>query len=48
VIAELEKKYSFHVWEKVNEDQSAIRLVTSWATKEEEVVGFIEELKKWV
>ncbi|ULT59240.1 aminotransferase class I/II-fold pyridoxal phosphate-dependent enzyme [Neobacillus drentensis] len=48
VIAELEKKYSFHVWEKVDEDQSAIRLVTSWATKEEEVVGFIEELKKWV
>ena len=48
VIGELEKKYSFHVWEKVNEDHSAIRLVTSWATKEEEVVGFIEELKKWV
>lgn len=48
VIAELEKKYSFHVWEKVNEDQSAIRLVTSWATKEDEVVGFIEELKKWL
>ncbi|MEH7094382.1 threonine aldolase family protein [Neobacillus vireti] len=46
VIAELEKKYSFHVWEKVDKDHSAIRLVTSWATKEEEVVGFIEELKK--
>jgi threonine aldolase len=48
VIAELEKKYSFHVWEKIDADQSAIRLVTSWATKEEEVVGFIEELKRWL
>ena len=47
VIAELEKKYSFHVWEKVDADHSAIRLVTSWATKEAEVVGFIEELKRW-
>jgi threonine aldolase len=47
VIAELEKKYSFHVWEKVDAGHSAIRLVTSWATKEEEVVGFIEELKRW-
>ncbi|MEH7121094.1 aminotransferase class I/II-fold pyridoxal phosphate-dependent enzyme [Neobacillus vireti] len=48
VIAALEKEYSFHVWEKIDEDHSAIRLVTSWATKEEEVAGFIEELKRWV
>ncbi|WP_160718811.1 threonine aldolase family protein [Bacillus sp. USDA818B3_A] len=48
LIAELEKKYDFHVWEKVDAERSAIRLVTSWATKENEVLGFIEELKKWV
>jgi threonine aldolase len=47
LIAELEKKYSFHLWEKVDADHSAIRLVTSWATKVEEVVGFVEELKRW-
>lgn len=46
VITILLNKYSFHIWEKVDLDKSAIRLVTSWATKEEEVVGFIEELKK--
>lgn len=46
VIAELEKKYTFHIWEKVDKDTSAIRLVTSWATKEDEVIGFIEEFKK--
>lgn len=45
LITELQKKYSFIVWEKVNEDHSAIRLVTSWATKEEMVLAFIEDLK---
>jgi len=45
VIAELQQSYSFHVWEKVDSDHSAIRLVTSWATKEEEVVAFIENVK---
>lgn len=46
VIAELEKKYGFHIWEKVDSDHSAIRLVTSWATKEDKVLEFIEDLKK--
>ncbi|MFC0024521.1 threonine aldolase family protein [Neobacillus cucumis] len=46
VIAELANKYSFHIWEKVDTDYSAIRLVTSWATKEEEVLGFIDQLKR--
>jgi threonine aldolase len=36
----------FHIWEKVDADHSAIRLVTSWATKEDEVLALIEELKK--
>ncbi|MCM3727006.1 aminotransferase class I/II-fold pyridoxal phosphate-dependent enzyme [Neobacillus cucumis] len=48
LITELEKTYAFHVWEKVDAEHSAIRLVTSWATKEDEVVGFIEELKRWL
>ncbi|MBU8918325.1 aminotransferase class I/II-fold pyridoxal phosphate-dependent enzyme [Bacillus sp. FJAT-29953] len=46
VIVELEKKYGFHIWEKVDSDHSAIRLVTSWATKEEKVLEFIKDLKK--
>ncbi len=46
LISELQKKYSFHIWEKVDDDHSAIRLVTSWATKAEVVVGFIEDLKQ--
>ena len=44
-ISELEKKYSFHNWEKVDSEHSAIRLVTSWATKEEAVQEFIDDFK---
>ena len=46
IIDKLQEKYFFYVWEKYNEENSAIRLVTSWATKEEKVNEFIEELKK--
>jgi threonine aldolase len=45
LISELQKKYSFYVWEVVDEDSSAIRLVTSWATKEEAAAAFIEDIK---
>jgi threonine aldolase len=46
LITELQKKYAFLIWEKIDENQSAIRLVTSWATKEDKVLEFIEDLKK--
>lgn len=46
VIKELEKEYSFHIWEKVSDTHSAIRLVTSWATKREAVLAFIEQVKQ--
>ncbi len=45
VIADLESKYAFHIWEKVDDDHSAIRLVTSWATKKEMVEAFIDDVK---
>lgn len=48
LIAELQKNYSFLIWEKVDSEHSAIRLVTSWATKEEKVFAFIEDVKKEV
>ena len=44
VIERLSEKYSFYIWEKINEDKSAIRLVTSWATKEEAVNSFMDDL----
>lgn len=45
VIDELSKKYQFYVWKKVDENKSAIRLITSWATKENEMEEFIKDLK---
>ena len=45
LIEKLEKKFSFYLWENVDENHSAIRLVTSWATKREAVLEFIRDLK---
>lgn len=46
LIEELLNKYSFHIWSKVDENNSAIRFVTSWATKEEAVLALIGDIKK--
>jgi len=35
-IAELQKYFDFHIWEKVDDDNSVIRLVCSWAADENE------------
>lgn len=44
-ITKLEKMYGFYVWEKVDKDSSAVRLVTSWATPEEKVDEFLKDLQ---
>ena len=44
VVECLRKNYDFSVWEKIDEDHTAIRLVTSWATKEECVIAFNKDL----
>lgn len=46
VISDLQNNYDFHIWEKIDSNFSAVRFVTSWATKEDEVTGLIEELKR--
>jgi threonine aldolase len=45
IIEKLQTMYGFYVWEKKDNDTSAIRLVTSWATKEEAVDEFLTDLK---
>lgn len=45
LIDKLMKMYGFYVWSKIDNDNSAIRLVTSWATTKEAVDGFIADLK---
>ena len=45
VIEKLQEKYLFIIWGSEDKDNSSIRLVTSWATSKEAVLGFIEDLK---
>ena len=45
IIEKLQEKYLFYVWSKIDENNSSIRLVTSWATQEEFVLKLIEDLK---
>ncbi|QDR79472.1 threonine aldolase family protein [Sporomusa termitida] len=45
LIKRLQEKYVFYVWENVDAEHSAIRLVTSWATREEIVLAFLKDLK---
>ncbi len=44
LIEDLSQNFSFYVWKKIDETSSAIRLVTSWATREEAVDRFISNL----
>ncbi len=44
LIQELNRSFEFYIWKKINEQHSAIRLVTSWATKEEAVDAFISQI----
>jgi len=48
LIAKLQENYSFYIWSKVDDNNSSVRIVTSWATKEDVVLKLIEELKKAV
>ncbi len=48
IIEELSKNYEFYVWKKIDGNTSAIRLVTSWATKEEAVDRFIGDLSLYL
>lgn len=44
LMQQLSAKYSFHVWQKIDEENSAIRLVTSWATEDVAIEQFLSDL----
>jgi len=46
LIERLNKLYGFYVWSKIDNSHSSIRLVTSWATKEEAVDEFLSDLEE--
>ncbi|OEF96545.1 threonine aldolase family protein [Desulfuribacillus alkaliarsenatis] len=44
-IEALKKHYSFLTWQRIDDKHSAVRFCTSWATKEEDVLRLISDLK---
>lgn len=46
LIEKLQRDYGFHFWEKFDEQSSIVRLVTSWATEESDVTGFLSDLQQ--
>lgn len=46
MINTLSEEFEFYVWKKIDEDYSAIRLITSWNTSDKAVNNFIEILNK--
>ena len=46
LINELSKKYLFHRIKRFNDENSIVRMVTSWATKPENIDEFLSDLKK--
>lgn len=46
-IEKLSQKFDFYEWKKMDEDYTAIRLITSWATPDEVVDAFIDEVSQF-
>lgn len=46
VFKKLEQQFEFTFWEKINDSHTSVRIVTSWATKEEDVKQLIEAIQK--
>lgn len=46
LIQTLSENFDFFVWKKVNEEFSAIRLITSWSTSDDAVNRFIEIIRE--
>lgn len=47
ILEQLSHKYSYSLWEKVDETHSAVRFCTSWATKKENIEELIRDIKKY-
>ncbi len=44
LVEKLLKKYSFHIWQQIDDEYTAIRLVCSWATPQNVVDEFIADI----
>ena len=44
-LEQLKEKYSFELWCKMDEEYSAVRFCTSWATKDEDIDSLLKDLE---
>ncbi|MCI8678126.1 MAG: low specificity L-threonine aldolase, partial [Lawsonibacter sp.] len=44
-VAVLRHKYSFEVWEKVDQAHTAVRFCTSWSTTDQDVDALIADIQ---
>lgn len=44
-IETLSENFDFYIWKKIDEDHSAIRLITSWASSDKLVEEFVKEIE---
>jgi len=47
VIARISEKYTFSCFAKLEGSRSVLRFCTSWATREKDVLEFLEDLRAW-
>lgn len=47
ILEKLSEKYIFSFWEKIDENNSAVRICTSWATKDENVTALLDDIKSF-
>lgn len=47
LVSNLQENFRFYVWDEISDEESMIRLVTSWATEEEQVERFIRLVENY-
>ncbi len=45
IIRKLEEAFGFYAWQKIDDKQTAIRLVCSWKTEKKQIEAFLSDLK---
>lgn len=46
VLEQLNQKYTYSYWQRIDDDNSAVRFCTSWATQQEVVLQLVEDILK--
>ena len=46
IIETLSENFDFYIWKKINDEESAIRIITSWNTSDDATDNFIKTLKE--